>query len=186
MRNLIILVLVLVSCSTTPLVAEILSHHESSVALDRLFASLHSSPDGAEAAETERQIWLLWSHDADPQAVALLDEATAAMAISQTDLAEQKLIKLVTAYPDFAEGWNRRATLYFNEGRMDDSLADIARVLALEPRHFGALSGEAMILLAQGKKMEALPVVRDALAVNPHIAGLRLVLQKLEKLQPEL
>ncbi len=186
MRMMIILFLVLASCTPATLAAENLSHQESSVALDRLFAALHSSADGPEAAEAERQIWLLWSHDADPQAVALLDEATAAMAISQTDLAEQKLIRLVTAYPDFAEGWNRRATLYFNEGRMDDSLADIARVLALEPRHFGALSGEAMILLVQGKKVEALRVVRDALAVNPHIAGLRPVLQKLEKLQPEL
>ena len=145
MRYLLILLLVLAFNGGTRGVAQSAAP-EQQAALDRLFATLHTSPDGPEAAEAERQIWLMWSHDAAPEAVALLDQATSAMGIAQTDLAEQKLIKLVTAYPTFAEGWNRRATLYFNEGRMDDSLADIAHVLALEPRHFGALSGEAIWL----------------------------------------
>ena len=186
MRYLIALLMVVALQGGLALAAGSSTHEESSVALDRLFATLHSTPDEAAAKEAERQIWLLWSHDAAPEAVALLDQATAAMATSQTDLAEQKLIKLVNAYPEFAEGWNRRATLYFNEGRMNESLADIDRVLALEPRHFGALSGEAMILLGQGKKIEALRAVRDTLAVNPHVTGLKPVLEKLEKLQPEL
>ena len=66
------------------------------------------------------------------------------------------LTSIVTDYPDYAEGWNQRATLYFIMGNLDASLADIEKVLALEPRHFGALSGRVMIYLKQGKRGDAL------------------------------
>jgi tetratricopeptide (TPR) repeat protein len=154
--------------------------------LDVLFGKLHGSADPAEAKQTEQEIWLIWSQNGAPEAMALLGEASLAMQVGDIDSAEQKLVKLVNAYPDFAEGWNRRATLYFMQGRYAESLADIARVLELEPRHFGALSGKGMILLAQGKKADALKAMKDALAINPYMAGVKANMEALEKLQPEL
>ncbi|MEP6828318.1 MAG: tetratricopeptide repeat protein [Aestuariivirga sp.] len=154
--------------------------------LDKLFAALHNAPDDAAAKLAEIQIWAIWANDDTPDAVSLLAEASAAMNSGAFDLAEQKLIALVQAHPNFAEGWNRRATLYFMQGRYDESLADIAKVLELEPRHFGALSGKGMVLRAQHKPAEALKAMKDALAINPNLSGLKDSVEQMEKLQPEL
>jgi len=79
------------------------------------------------------------------------------------------LSAIVTDYPDYSEGWNQRATLYYMLGDYDSSLADIARTLALEPRHFGALSGRAMIELKQGNRAAALKDMIAALAIDPYL-----------------
>jgi Flp pilus assembly protein TadD len=71
--------------------------------------------------------------------------------------------------PDWAEGWNKRATVYFMRGDHASSLADIDRVLALEPRHFGALAGQGLIRMAQGNYREALSAFRKALRHNPFL-----------------
>ena len=154
--------------------------------LDKLFAALHNAPDDAAAKLAEIQIWAIWANDDTPDAVSLLAEASAAMNAGAFDMAEQKLIALVQTHPNFAEGWNRRATLYFMQGRYDESLADIAKVLELEPRHFGALSGKGMVLRAQNKPAEALKAMKDALAINPNLSGLKESVEQMEKLQPEL
>ena len=72
------------------------------------------------------------------------------------------------------------------QGRYDESLTDIAKVLDLEPRHFGALSGKGMVLRSQGKPTEALHAMKDALAINPNLTGLKDEVGNLEKLYPEL
>ena len=154
--------------------------------LDKLFAALHNAPDDAAAKLAEIQIWAIWANGDTPDAVSLLAEASGAMNAGAFDMAEQKLIALVQTHPNFAEGWNRRATLYFMQGRYDESLADIAKVLELEPRHFGALSGKGMVLRAQNKPAEALKAMKDALAINPNLSGLKDSVEQMEKLQPEL
>ena len=154
--------------------------------LDKLFAALHNAPDEAAAKLAEMQIWAIWASNDTPEAVTQLAEASAALNAGASDLAEKKLNDLVQTHPTFAEGWNRRATLYFMLGRFDESLSDIAKVLELEPRHFGALSGKGMVLRAQGKPAEALHAMKDALAVNPNLSGMKDAIEKLEKLNPEL
>ena len=153
--------------------------------LDKLFAALHNAPDEAAAKLAEVQIWAIWASNDTPDAVTQLATASAAMNAGAVDLAEQQLNDLVQKHPTFAEGWNRRATLYFMQGRLDESLADIAKVLDLEPRHFGALSGKGMVLRAQGKPAEALHAMKEALAINPNLTGLKVAVELLEKLNPE-
>lgn len=162
------------------------SQNDYALRLDKLFAALHNAPDDTAAKLAEIQIWAIWANNDTPDAVSLLAEASAAMNSGAFDVAEQKLVALVQAHPTFAEGWNRRATLYFMQGRYDESLADIAKVLELEPRHFGALSGKGMVLRAQHRPAEALKAMKDALAINPNLNGLKDAVQQLEKLQPEL
>ena len=154
--------------------------------LDRLFGALHAAPDLNAAKLTEFQIWAIWASNSTPEAVNQLAEASAAINSGAADLAETKLNELVLAHPNFAEGWNRRATLFFMQGRYDESLADIAKVLLLEPRHFGALSGKGMVLSAQGKPAEAIQAMRQALAVDPNLLNIKDAVERLEKLNPEL
>ena len=154
--------------------------------LDKLFGHLHDASAADDADKTVADIWSMWNHNSSPTAEVLLSEASAAMGSHEYDAAEQILIQLIESYPDFAEGWNRRATLYFMEQRYDASLVDIEHVLALEPRHFGALAGKAAILRAQHKDIEALKVLKETLVINPHMASVVEAIKELEKAQPDI
>ncbi len=151
--------------------------------LDSLFARLHQVKNDDEAKLAEQAIWQLWMRSDSPTAELLLTQAAAAMNKAEFDAALAVLDRLVAVHPDFAEAWNKRATLYFMMGRFDESLADIDKVLDLEPRHFGALSGRGMIYRKQGKYSEALAAFRDALAVNPSMGSVKDAVQELEKLE---
>ena len=152
--------------------------------LDQLFGKLHQA--SVDSKSIEQEIWNLWAHNESPTAEVLLAQGTAAMNAHEYDAAEQTLIQLIESYPNFAEGWNRRATLYFMEQRYDASLVDIEHVLALEPRHFGALAGKGMILRLQGKTIEALKTMHEALAMNPHMDSVAQAIKDIEKNDPNI
>jgi tetratricopeptide (TPR) repeat protein len=110
------------------------------------------------------------------------------MAAGMEAMAEGELAKAIEAFdvvveldPGFAEGWNRRATAHFLAGNDEASIGDIRRVLALEPRHFGALSGLGMILARSGQPQAALRAFEAALAVNPHLVGARIQVEALRR-----
>ena len=88
--------------------------------------------------------------------------------------ASAELDGVVAEYPDYAEGWNQRATVHYLLDNLDASLADIEKVLAIEPRHYGALSGRVLIYLKQGKHAEALRDMIAALAIHPYLSERRL------------
>ena len=152
-------------------------------ALDSLFARLRKVSGEEEARIAERAIWQLWMSSDSPTAELLLKQATEAMNKAALEPSLAILDRLVAVHPDFAEAWNKRATLYFMMGRFDDSLADIDKVLDLEPRHFGALSGRGMIYRKEGKLSDALAAFRDALAVNPTMGSVKDAVKELEKLE---
>jgi tetratricopeptide (TPR) repeat protein len=151
-------------------------------ALDDLFTRLSTAP-ADEAGRIEREIWLEWSKSGSPAMDLLLQRGRDAMDAGDTAAAIEHLTALVDHAPDFAEGWNARATAYFMAGEYGPSIDDIARTLALNPRHFGALSGLGMIFEEIDRPEKALEVYRAALAIHPQMAG---VLDSVKRLETEI
>ncbi len=158
----------------------------SQAELDTLFAKLRDPASGAKVLSIEPQIWDAWMHSGTDAENEQLAKATQSMNLGAFALAEKQFTAMLVTSPDYAEVWNKRATLYFLMGRMDDSLNDVAKTLDLEPRHFGALSGRGMIFQRLGKNAEALAAFKEALTMNPNMVGAKLAVQQLEKLLPEL
>ena len=102
----------------------------------------------------------------------LMERAMFAMEGKDYALALELLDAIVELKPDFAEGWNKRATLYYLIDDYDRSMRDIQKVLALEPRHFGALSGLGLILQDVGQTRGALAAFQQALAVHPFLGNI--------------
>jgi tetratricopeptide (TPR) repeat protein len=148
--------------------------------LDRLFGALHATTDPDEANRLTGLIWLIWNHAEDPETDRLMTEGRNAMENLDFDTALNRFTAVVEREPNFAEGWNKRATLYYVMGRYRDSIDDIDRVLALEPRHFGALAGLGMNLEALGDDRRALDAWRRALKVNPYLQDAHIRVKALE------
>ena len=150
--------------------------------LDVLFAELKSAKTMADVAGIEAQIWYLWSLSNDAAVDRILAGGTAAMARRQFTAALTSFNTVIEMKPDFAEGWNKRATLYYLTGEFDRSIADVERTLALEPRHFGALSGLGLINMALERPAEALAAFEAALAVHPHMPNAKNMIKRLRPL----
>lgn len=137
--------------------------------LDSLFAKLADGASADCSFTVEDAIWAAWLTHPTREACTKMECAIAAIARRNYCEAERTLNKLVTAYPEWSEAWNKRATLYFLQGRDQESVRDIIRTLELEPRHFGALSGFAQICLRHNQPDAALVAFDAVLAVNPHL-----------------
>jgi tetratricopeptide (TPR) repeat protein len=172
MRQLIVLIRALL---LLPLLAAIAPVHAAEytdgAAVDELFAQLKTAQSADDANEIVQQIWAYWLTPDDPELAKRMDMVKTATIAGDLTGAIQTLDGVVKDFPDYAEGWNQRATLYYETGQLDASLADIAKVLAIEPRHFGALSGRVAIYLQQGKRADALKDMVAALAIDPYVSG---------------
>jgi len=146
--------------------------------LDELFDRL-ADPEAADWELVQAQIWRTWNHSGSPSMDLLAGRADKAMSAKDFDTALIHLNDLVRLAPEFAEGWNKRATLHFIRGDLGPSLNDIARTLRLEPRHFGALSGLGIILDRIGDKKGALEAYRRAVKVHPNLPGANEGIRKL-------
>lgn len=155
---------------------------ERAARLDALFARLKDD-DTTDWQRVQSEIWRLWARSGSPSMDLLLQRAEEAMEAGDPELALRFLNDLVRLDPDFAEAWNKRATVYFMLGEYGKSVADIERTLALEPRHFGALSGLAMILERLGDEAGAYRAYREALEVHPNLPG---AAEAVERLRPEV
>jgi tetratricopeptide (TPR) repeat protein len=151
--------------------------------LDGLFDRLQTASSQAEARAAQQQIWQIWIESDDSLATRLMRDGIQAMATRQHGLALRYFDRLVERAPDFAEGWNKRATVYYLMDDYEASVLDIERTLELEPRHFGALSGLGMIYDAIGEPAAALRSFEAAVAINPHLDGTR---QRIDALRRQL
>jgi tetratricopeptide (TPR) repeat protein len=139
--------------------------------LDDLFSRLKSAQSPLESRFIEQAIWQIWLVSGDPAVDRLMAKGIEAMSSQDFENALAAFDEIVRLAPGFAEGWNKRATLHYLMGDLAASLADIERTLALEPRHFGALSGRGLVNLALGREAEALAAFEAALVVYPHLQG---------------
>jgi tetratricopeptide (TPR) repeat protein len=139
-------------------------------ALDKLFAELRTAPDASAAHEIDQQIWFYWTTPSDPLLAGRMNEVMSARRMGDPVEAVVLLNRLIEDYPEYAEGWNQRATMYYMMGNFDASIADCEKVLQIEPRHFGALSGRALMYLQLGKRALALKDMAAALEIHPFLS----------------
>jgi tetratricopeptide (TPR) repeat protein len=140
--------------------------------LDFLFGALKAAPDEASAKHVEARIWALWTQTRSDTTALLMVRVKTAMDGKQMDVARKLLDAVIKLHPEYVEGWNRRATLFYLQNDYARSLEDIEQVLVREPRHFGALAGLGMIMQELGDEKRALDAFRRALAINPHIENI--------------
>jgi len=129
--------------------------------------------DSAVRAQAERAIWAIWSRSGDPEVDRLFAEGIEHLAHRRLVESVQVFSRIIELKPEFAEGWNKRATALFLAGDLDASAADCDEVLKRNPSHFGALSGYGLISIQQGRLERALDYFERALAINPNMAGVR-------------
>jgi tetratricopeptide (TPR) repeat protein len=151
--------------------------------LDGLFERLQHTPDPAEAHALEQRIWGVWLESDDVAVTRLMQQGVVAMQGQDYATALQAFDRLVEQAPQFAEGWNKRATVYYLMGNWRASVRDIQRTLALEPRHFGALFGLGLIYDALERPEAALRSYEATLALNPHSESTR---RRIEELRQQL
>ena len=149
--------------------------------LPELFAALAEAPDPAQALPIEGAIWGIWLDGGDPGLDELMAQGIEAMRASRLRDAAERFTELILAAPEFAEAWNKRATVYYLMDRYEDSVRDIERTLALEPRHFGAISGMGLIFLERGDEEGALGAFEKVLEIHPHARGARFQVERLRE-----
>lgn len=146
---------------------------QNDAALARLFDALAASRSVAEAARYESEIWARWLESGSDAVDRDLARGMSAMDRGDARAAMSAFDAVVEAAPDFAEGWNKRATLHWMLGNHAESVSDIDRTLALEARHFGALSGLSMIRESQHRPFEALEALEKVIAIHPRLPQLQ-------------
>ena len=152
-------------------------------ALDRLMHRLAETQDPDEAKGIAALVERMWMESGSDTADLLMTRALTAMEGKRVDVAAALLDKIIELRPGWAEAWNRRATLRFLDGDDTGSMEDISHVLALEPRHFGALSGMGYILARHGEDAAALRTMRRALSIYPGDTDVK---QAIDKLAPKV
>ncbi len=135
--------------------------------LSELFDKLFLSTNNMEASKLLFNIWDIWSIADNQETQIIFDEANQFMDIGELDNAIKLFTKVIKQSPEFAEGWNKRATVYFLKGELDKSIKDIEKTLYLEPRHFGALDGLAEIYLIKDDLISAAATYRRILEIIP-------------------
>ena len=151
--------------------------------LNNLFERLRVTQDLAEARGIEGTIWEIWTESENANVNRAMLIGIASMHAGQLGTALNKFNEVIQLAPDFAEGWNKRATIFYLMKKFDRSVNDIIQTLKLEPRHFGALSGLGLINQAIGQNKAAIKAFEHALDLNPHLPALIEKVTKMKKLE---
>ena len=152
--------------------------------LPPLMAALYD-PDARVRQAAEGAIWQVWGRSGDQATDRLYERGLAQMQSGELPAAVETFSRVIGMKPDFAEGWNKRATVYFLLGKDDLSLKDCGEVLKRNPQHFGVLSGYGQIYVRKGELEHALEYYRRALSINPNMEGVRNSIDLIEKVLVE-
>jgi len=138
--------------------------------------------DDVVRALAETSLWQVWSRSGDPQIDALFRLGVEQMSEGAAPAAIQTFTSIIEKKPEFAEGWNKRATIYYLVGEYDKSLRDCDEVIKRNPQHWGALAGYGQIYLALDKPDLALDYFQRALKVNPNLRSVEAAVAELKRL----
>tara|TARA_B110000858_G_scaffold197470_2_gene259236 strand:+ start:55031 stop:55579 length:549 start_codon:yes stop_codon:yes gene_type:complete len=149
--------------------------------LDDLFAALQVTENARTIAITESQIWEIWLQHANADVEQLMLVGTQRMNTQRYAEAMVVFNRLTEIFPEYAEGWNKRATLHYVLGNFDASISDIEKTLELEPRHFGALSGLGMVFIKRKELGKAKKAFEDLIEVHPNSPNAKQNLELVEE-----
>jgi tetratricopeptide (TPR) repeat protein len=178
MRHRRIISLALASCIGMGMPAAADQHDPS---LEPLMTELKTASTVGAARLIEQQIWVIWGKSGDKAVDTLMEQGVARLNQGDDDAALALFDRIVGLAPGFAEGWNKRATTLYSMGLFERSIADIDKVLALEPRHFGALSGLGLCNIRLGNDKAALVAFQRAAALDPNLPGVQANIEALKK-----
>ena len=155
--------------------------------LDNLFAELKNTKDISSAQVIENEIWEIWSiHPSDDRRgfrlTELLIQGTRLMNMRELSKAYELFTKVITVESDWAEAWNKRATVLYLMKEYESSLADIEITLVLEPRHFGALSGQALNYIELNLYEKAIESYKAAQKIYPLLDSAKKMIPELQEL----
>ena len=148
--------------------------------IDQLFLDLQKS-DQVSSRYIERRILAFWSDSGSEEVNALLENSQLALRSQNYDLALIYVNKVIETAPEFPEGWNTRATIYYLQSQFDLSIADIVKTLELNERHFGALNGLALIYELKGEVVKALKVYSELYKLTPNRRGVKESIKRLQE-----
>ena len=153
--------------------------------LELLFKNLKTSLSAQKASFIEINIWEIWMEHRNPKAQNSMILGVKAMNNLQFEKALGHFNLLTEIEPNFAEGWNKRATVFYLMGRFRESEEDVLRTLKLEPRHFGALSGQGLIRMSLEDWSGAISALEAGLRLHPHMPGVIRNLEYVRKRREE-
>ena len=156
------------------------------IRLPQLFSDLKLSASEDDAQIVEKKIWEIWVSHKAPRIELLMDRGIKLLNNNKLNKALVVFNLILDQAPDFSEAWNKRATIYFLMGDFEKSMQDIKSTLALEPRHFGAISGLGLIFNVLERPELALKAFRRVKEIYPLSQSAKRFIRKLNKTIPEL
>lgn len=171
----------MLACLVAILVSLSASADQNDPHLAELFKRLQAAPDALTAAPVEAEIWQRWTSSDNPRYQQLMELGINQLGIGDLQPALATFNNLVQLAPDFAEAWNKRATVQYLLHNYAAAELDIVQTLKLEPLHFGALSGRALVKLAQHDYEGARTAYQAVLAIYPAMTGIQQNLLELDR-----
>ena len=156
---------------------------ERELELNKLFNQLKNNSDASMAFEIEMKIWNIWStHPSQENLTQLLANGSNLMTQQKLNKAYETFSKVISLDPNWAEGWNKRATVLYMLGRYQESQEDIDEVLRLEKRHFGALSGQGLVQTELKNYEKAINSYKEVQKIYPSMQAPKVMIPRLKEL----
>jgi tetratricopeptide (TPR) repeat protein len=149
--------------------------------IDELFNQLKNTTSYQKSKEIESKIWELWTtHPSKNDLTALMADGSFYMSQNKLKTAYETFSQTIELDPNWAEAWNKRATVLYLMGKYELSQADIDKVLELEKRHFGALSGQGLVQTALNNYQKAIDSYIEAHKIHPNMKSPLIMIEKLQ------
>ena len=150
--------------------------------LNYLFEQLKKN-DSSMTLKVEMKIWRIWStHPLKKELTNLLAEGSALVSKKRYNQAHDIFSRVIFLDPNWAEAWNKRATLLYMMGRYQESQNDIDKVLKLEKRHFGALAGQGLVSIALENYEKAINSYKEVEKIYPNLKSPKIMIPQIQEL----